>query len=737
MEQGARRVGRDYQVEPVKAEFGVFHPKLSLLLHDDDCHLLVGSGNLTFGGWGGNFEVCEHIHASFAADAIEDAADFFEYLSFAQGLRHGAAKHCVTAAEQLRSAARGRAHSGDFRLFHSLDGPISEKLSQAVSDLGGAERLVVAAPFWDGGTAIDRLCEAIGLDHVFVHSHAGGVVTGTLGSNWPSGCRTAVRSVRLEAMQEEAPRRLHAKVFELVCKRGRIVLSGSANATWAALEAGRNVEACIARIQRRKLVGWHFSAIDPPAPHELTDEPAADDEEDAGVLRAVLEFDQVVGQVLTPRMVGQASVFQITTARPKPLGTTDIGADGQFKVAAPGLELETWKGERLALRVQDNDNRRAEGFISVAAFAEISRRAGALAPRLMAVIAGTETPADVATIFSWFNEDPGRLADAVAERIGGASPGRMENLSDNRTISVAELDPAYAIPVASHFAVHTSEGAGWRRFMEHVFAAFRERREPFGGTPSGRLREDDEDELGNIEEPAQLDPEVGRSLEVFEQLLALMLRTENASRHAFTAFDLTHYVSDRLQPDAATIVVWLERLIETLSHIPCPAERREEVVAGILTVLGAAPRGGASLRKARTRLIRIGADLRGNAPPQTAARGFQSALPPSVAFEDLWTEVQGVRTFREQTKAYLTALERKTPSTEYVDLEQAAPTEWPILRAAFESNSARSRILVAQEGTSACPRCHRALPKIEIFKLHTVHIATATNCCGRVIVCGD
>ncbi len=45
MEQGARRAGRDYQVEPVKAEFGVFHPKLSLLLSDDDCHLLVGSGN--------------------------------------------------------------------------------------------------------------------------------------------------------------------------------------------------------------------------------------------------------------------------------------------------------------------------------------------------------------------------------------------------------------------------------------------------------------------------------------------------------------------------------------------------------------------------------------------------------------------------------------------------------------------------------------------------------------------
>jgi hypothetical protein len=315
-------------------------------------------------------------------------------------------------------------------------------------------------------------------------------------------------------MQEEAPRRLHAKVFELTCKRGRIILSGSANATSAALGAGRNVEVCTARIQRQKIVGWLFSAVAPPAPNELTDDSATDGEEDAGVLRAVLEVDQIVGQALTPRMLGQASIFQITTGRPKHLGTADIGADGHFKVAAPGLEPESWKGERLALRVEDNDNRRAEGFISVAAFAEISRRAGALAPRLMAVIAGTETPADVAAIFSWFNEDPGRLADALAEPIGGASSGRTENLPDKRTIAVAELDPAYAIPVASHLAVHASEGAGWRRFMEHVFAAFRERREPFGATPSGRLGEDDEDEPESSEGPAQLVSSIPREIVV-------------------------------------------------------------------------------------------------------------------------------------------------------------------------------------------------------------------------------
>ena len=53
-----------YRAEPF------FHTKVSVLSAADECHLLVGSGNLTFGGWGGNYEVLEHLHPAFAADAI-------------------------------------------------------------------------------------------------------------------------------------------------------------------------------------------------------------------------------------------------------------------------------------------------------------------------------------------------------------------------------------------------------------------------------------------------------------------------------------------------------------------------------------------------------------------------------------------------------------------------------------------------------------------------------------------
>ncbi|MGR3495497.1 hypothetical protein, partial [Citreimonas sp.] len=57
-EEGARRVGRDYEIEAVAcANHGVFHAKVGALFGDDDAHLLVGSGNLTFAGWGGNLEL--------------------------------------------------------------------------------------------------------------------------------------------------------------------------------------------------------------------------------------------------------------------------------------------------------------------------------------------------------------------------------------------------------------------------------------------------------------------------------------------------------------------------------------------------------------------------------------------------------------------------------------------------------------------------------------------------------
>ena len=124
------RAGSAYDVEPIAVREGVFHPKISVLTGDGECHVLVGSGNLTFGGWGGNLEGIEHLHTSFAADAIEDTADFFEHLATTDRIRHGAHARCGAVASDLRASASGRPRNGGIRLFHNLDGAILEKLAQ-------------------------------------------------------------------------------------------------------------------------------------------------------------------------------------------------------------------------------------------------------------------------------------------------------------------------------------------------------------------------------------------------------------------------------------------------------------------------------------------------------------------------------------------------------------------------------------------------------------------------------
>jgi hypothetical protein len=285
----------------------------------------------------------------------------------------------------LRRAAQGRPRNGDIRLYHSLDGTISDKLAQAVDDLGGARRLVVASPFWDAGAAIDRLCEALRLDHVYVHAHLGDTVRGTAGANWPAHTDIAVKAIRLDVMDEDHPRRLHAKAFEVICHRGRILLSGSANATMAALGANRNVEACVARIQRVPTVGWSFSAAEVPEFEEEQESQEEGEDSQHGILRAVLEGDVISAQVLTPTMSGEVSVFQITARGREMLGETHLGDHGKFRLSAPGLEVQSWTGGRLVLRVETANGQAAEGYVSVSAYSELSRRLGALGTALTLV----------------------------------------------------------------------------------------------------------------------------------------------------------------------------------------------------------------------------------------------------------------------------------------------------------------------------------------------------------------
>jgi hypothetical protein len=306
-------------------------------------------------------------------------------------------------------------------------------------------------------------------------------------------------------------------------------------------------------------------------------------------------------------------------------------------------------------------------------------------------------------------------------------------------ISVDELNPVFGKPTHSNDGSGPNEGVSWKRFMEYVFSAFRERREPFldrkSDDPGEPDDEDDDGDKKSLPKPGSSDEE--KSLKAFETLFDLMLRDGNSAKHALTAFELTRYVCDRLSPPAAQIKVWLESLIDAICYAECPAEHRSAVAAGILSLLGAGPVDKSSLRKNRARLLRIGVDITGPAPLEEEACGFLVVITPGTTFADLWSQLGGVRTFAEQIGDYLLAYRQNTPVVGNLDFEKEAPDEWPILRAALGPGSARNRILITPKTMTSCPKCHIGLPRIEVNKLLQIHVATAKNCCNRVIVCGE
>jgi hypothetical protein len=745
-EQGAQRVGKDYEVEPVVVSGGVFHAKITAFTSSDECHLLVGSGNLTFGGWGGNCEVLEHLHPEFAADAILDAAEFFDLLRDTPRVRQRAEAQCAQVANQLRRAAEGKAKRGDVRLLHNLRESISDQIVRAAGELGGATRLVAAAPFWDKGAAVDTLAGSLGLQEVFVHAHPFGVVEGLPGSDWPRQARTRIAAVSVAPLEAEG-RRLHAKVFEVLCRRGRLVISGSANGSTAALNAGHNVEACVMRVQREPVVGWTYRLGEVPDGRVVEEDPGTEEEGRSGVLRAVLEGDELVGEVMTPRMAGSASVFALTSGGAEPLGDVVLAADGAFRARVQGLEERAWRAGRLVVRVTHLDGRRAEGFVSVAMAAAVSRRAGIIGRPLQALLAGTETPADVAAIMSWFHDDPSRLGVGAHTAVGRAGTGSQPD--QDRLIPVSALREGYSHARSgdTHDSPHAD--AGWQRFLNYVLAAFRLRRPPHVTTGAGTARRDgavegawtEAEDVDDDSGPGTVDDSgnqraITQSFRSFRGLFATLARPDAPSSQLIKAFDLTQFLCHRLQADERDAHDWLCRLIDLLSVTGVPAERRDDVSAAILVLAAFAP-GREMFRWARRRLLKLQVDLASKLPSLEGAAGFAGSLPSRKPIQEVWDALRDTRTFPEQVRAYLCALNQGIPTDGYPDLPAAVPTEWRVLGHALAVSGSRRKIIVTSRADGACPDCNTVLPNSERLKLQATGIATAANCCGRVVIVSE
>jgi hypothetical protein len=728
-EEGARRVGRDYEIAPVVRKGpGIFHPKVSVLAQKDDAHLLVGSGNLTFSGWGGNLEVIEHLHPSFAADAFDDTAAFFEAIASSVGVTTSAGGASSEIAEDLRKAANKGTRDGRFRLLHSLDAPIAEQIALYSGDLGGATRIVVASPYFDlDGKGLIRLAAETGCENIQLHAHPAGSVWGGATPDWPYDALQEWNAVGVRHLAGDE-RRLHGKAIEVVCKRGRLLLSGSANATEAGL-FGLNVEANVLRVQRDAKSYWHTSSSAPPAYSPVEDEEADIVEPDGvGILSAKLDGDIIIGSVLTHVSAGTTEAHLRSPRWADKLGEVYVDENGQFRIKVSGVELESVQTGRLILRLNQGP-KVWEGFLSVTIALELIRRTGAMATQLVAMLAGNDTPADVAAILAWFNEDPTRLPNVPVNDLSGQS---AEGATRSETfVTIDDLSSASENAHTSRAMQDAGQTHAWHRAMDLLRAAFAQNRGPW---PSGDATDDDneeEDTSARSKQISQDNRNKDKSLKFFGELLGKMLDPAAKGRNAPVALSLAHFLTDRIRPEPTEVRSWIWRI---LSQIVAVEGLEADMILATALLHHSLSQHGSGEIAARRFLIKRGLDPENLTVDPSCISAFVDVLNPEVDLIAELSKASAARTMGEQLSAYIAAATASGPESGFDSLKTSK--YWPKLRSAIEDTDEFAKFTVVEGPTDYCPRKHIRLPAVARSELRTEGV-TRCDCCARIILNKD
>jgi hypothetical protein len=231
--------GTEYLVG-LASHSGAFHPKLALLIGNDRVLALIGSGNLTMGGWQHNSELWNVLRAEdgHAPRALFALAEWLELLapSVRLGSGHAAALNRV-AARLGASLQRFIPIQDGAQLVTNLDRSFLSQLPG-----GPVDELTLCAPFIDAhASAVRALVEHFPTPKLTL------VVQPTLTVVEPHALASVLSGQKgLTVVADTSRRYRHAKLVEWRRGPHRQALTGSANLSAAAMlntvRRGGNVE---------------------------------------------------------------------------------------------------------------------------------------------------------------------------------------------------------------------------------------------------------------------------------------------------------------------------------------------------------------------------------------------------------------------------------------------------------------------------------------------------------------
>ncbi len=244
-------VGRRYVVLPIHlGYFKSFHPKMVLLSGEARGRLLVGSGNLTFTGYGHNHEVYSCLDWSLAQPALHpifaSAWRMIKQINDRWGYSDQA-NEMLRKTEYVASwLSQSQEPAEDTWLLHTVGIPLIDQISEILAG-ERIERITAVTPFLDNAaTALEELYKRFAPTEVRLVLQDSKVV-GEPGHI--EGLRQAGMPLSYYCFGSN-DRYVHAKIYLFETSASAYLLTGSPNLTraaWLANSENGNVETALLR----------------------------------------------------------------------------------------------------------------------------------------------------------------------------------------------------------------------------------------------------------------------------------------------------------------------------------------------------------------------------------------------------------------------------------------------------------------------------------------------------------
>lgn len=734
---GALGAGLSYEVTPIEAPGGVFHPKVSVLADKETAWVMVGSGNLTFGGWGRNLETLDVLLPGVDSTALGQVADFIEQLSDEVGparrLKSDRDLDLGLYAHACRRAATS-GEGGAAHFLHSLSASLSEQIAALASDMGGATALTIVSPFFSGHHGVSFLAQALNCSDVAV------AVPALAPSLFDfAQARAAGFDARPVISDEFADTRsLHAKLFDIECRRGRLIVSGSGNASVPALD-GRNVEAMVARVRdRTALIGWRVSGT---YEGKATGEPEPNP---ANLPCLVARLD---GVFIKGRVFGHGGVDETWSARllagsvSLPLGSPTMKGRS-FIIELAGIDP-------ISLRVSaqlvfERAIESVRGWLMLDSVLDAVREKGQVARNVIRILSGVESEDDIGGLLAFLAAHPeAMLGSTDYGSSQGSRRGSREDLP-GRIIPLEQLTSNDALSLNPGGGSPSGQGGAFDPLMQ-VLLRHLEHQLP------GRKEDDDEEEeeegskkkvAKSKERPPNPRSRVrNRGMkEALDSLLSRIAREPSGpNRHAGLRVVLNFIlfvVPWADEPDDISgpyLKRWLLLAME---------KRAEDHDAGldptVATLLTSwVIHGVKEPMDAHTNLQRwlgrvLDADDQESLRPDSS--GFDAQRLASDANDETWKrawlELSGSRTPWEAVSEFVSSLH--TPA-EIRMPASLTTSEVDRVKRFVRLGNCRDKIVhvIARDELRACPKCHSVLPHDPKKRLRENRIASCN--CDRII----